>query len=315
MYKPKITQVLDPSHASWVQGGVFADLRRHSESFNTKAIYLPAPNAFKAIWDWVKICLVLGKQERLLFSSLTPLENYSKYPIRKRKQSIGLWFTHKEGDFTKRERKALRLANTIFVHSTWEGEKIARATSSKQIVMLAALDTSRFSRASTSEKRIVWAGTSVKRKRPNLFLDLVETRPDLQFLLIGHGWSKHPLFQRVTRLKNLVYKEFQGPLGSELLDGCDIYLMTSEFEGGPMPLMETLAAGIVPICTRTGFVEAIFEFADLPKKLIVEPNLDAINEAIQWVRDGNFKISSETRDKILSLSFNRLSNLIEANLP
>ena len=108
MYKHKITQVLDPSHASWVQGGVFADLRRHSESFNTEEIYLPAPNAFKVIWDWVKICLVLGKRERLLFSSLTPLENYSKYPIRKRKQSIGLWFTHKEGDFTKRERKALR---------------------------------------------------------------------------------------------------------------------------------------------------------------------------------------------------------------
>ena len=180
--------------------------------------------------------------------------------------------------------------------------------------MLAALDTSRFSRASTSEKRIVWAGTSVKRKRPNLFLDLVETRPDLQFLLIGHSWSKHPLFQRVTRLKNLVYKEFQGPLGSELLDGCDIYLMTSEFEGGPMPLMETLAAGIVPICTRTGFVEAIFEFADLPKKLIVEPNLDAINEAIQWVRENNFRISNEIREKILTLDFNCLASLIDREI-
>jgi glycosyltransferase involved in cell wall biosynthesis len=239
------------------------------------------------------------------------LENYSKFPVRRRKQSIGLWFTHKEGDFTRRERKALRLADTIFVHSKWEGEKIARATSSKQVVMLAALDTSRFSRASTSKKRIVWAGTAVKRKRPNLFLDLVETRPDLQFLLIGHGWSKHPLFQRVTRLKNLVYKEFQGPLGSELLDGCDIYLMTSEFEGGPMPLMETLAAGIVPICTRTGFVEAIFEFAGLPNRLIIEPDLDAINEAIQWTRENNYRISNEVREKILTLDFNRLASLID----
>jgi len=314
MRNTKITQVLDPSHASWVQGGVFADLRRHSESFNVEAIYLPAPNALKAIWDWVKICLVLGKQERLLFSSLTPLENYSKFPAKRRKQSIALWFTHKEGDFTRRERKALRLADTIFVHSKREGEKIARATSSKQVVMLAALDISRFSRASTSEKRIVWAGTAVKRKRPNLFLDLVETRPDLQFLLIGHGWSKHPLFRRVTRLKNLVYKEFQGPLGSELLDGCDIYLMTSEFEGGPMPLMETLAAGIVPICTRTGFVEAIFEFAGLPNRLIIEPDLDAINEAIQWTRENNYRISNKVREKILTLDFNRLASLIDREL-
>jgi glycosyltransferase involved in cell wall biosynthesis len=314
MYKHKITQVLDPSHASWVLGGVFADLRRNSKSFNTEAIYLPSPNTSRSIWNWARICLVLAKRERLLFSSLTPLENYSKFPLTRTKQSIGLWFTHKEGDFTKRERKALRLADTIFVHSTWEGKKIARATSSKQIVMLAALDTSRFPRASTSEKRIVWAGTSVKRKRPNLFLDLVETRPDLQFLLIGHSWSKHPLFQRVTRLKNLVYKEFEGPLGSELLDGCDLYLMTSEFEGGPIPLMETLAAGIVPICTRTGFVEAIFEFADLPKRLIVEPNLDAIDEAIQWVRENNFRISNEVREKILTLDFNRLVSLIDREI-
>jgi glycosyltransferase involved in cell wall biosynthesis len=180
--------------------------------------------------------------------------------------------------------------------------------------MLAALDISRFPRASTSEKRIVWAGTAVKRKRPNLFLDLVETRPDLQFLLIGHGWSKHPLFQRVIRLKNLAYKELQGPLGSELLDGCDIYLMTSEFEGGPMPLMETLAAGIVPICTRTGFVEAIFEFAGLPNRLIVEPNFDAINEAIQWIRENNYQISNEVREKILTLDFNRLASLIDREI-
>ncbi len=314
MYKPKITQVLDPSHASWVQGGVFADLRRHPESFDTEAIYLPAPNTIKQMWHWVKICLVLGKQKRLLFSSLTPLENYSKFPLRRKKQSIGLWFTHKEGDFTKRERRALSMTSTIFVHSNWEEKKLARATSSKQVVMLAALDTSRFFRASISGKRIVWAGTSVKRKRPNLFLDLVETRPDLQFLLIGHSWSKHPLFQRVNLLKNLDYREFQGPLGSELLDGCDIYLMTSEFEGGPMPLLETLAAGIVPICTRTGFVEAIFEFADLPKHLIIEPNIDAISQSIQWVRENNFRISNETQEKILTLDFHRLASLIDREL-
>jgi hypothetical protein len=90
--------------------------------------------------------------------------------------------------------------------------------------------------------------------------------------------------------------------------------MTSEFEGGPMPLMETLAAGIVPICTRTGFVEAIFEFADLPKKLIVEPNLDAIDEAIQWVRENNFRISNEVREKILTLDFNRLASLIDREI-
>ena len=31
--------------------------------------------------------------------------------------------------------------------------------------------------------------------------------------------------------------------------------MLSEIEGGPMPLLESLAAGLIPICTRTGFVE------------------------------------------------------------
>ena len=90
--------------------------------------------------------------------------------------------------------------------------------------------------------------------------------------------------------------------------------MTSEFEGGPMLLLETLAAGIVPICTRSGFVEANFEFTDLPKHLIIEPNIDAINQSIQWVRENDFRISNETREKILTLDFHHLASLIGRKL-
>ncbi len=312
--KAIITQVLDPSHSSWVLGGVFSDLKKNSIFFGKREIYLPAPNSVKSFIVWFINCIKIRSKERLLFSSLTPLENYSKFAFHKKSQSIGLWFTHKQDEFTKQEVKALQLTSCIFTHSDWESKKLKKVTSTKQIVMLGALDPTRFPRASTKGNRIVWAGTSARRKRPTLFLDFVESQPDLRFLLIGNGWLEGTLASRVQGLKNLNYQEYQGPLESKDIDGCDIYLMTSETEGGPMPLLETLAAGIVPICTKTGFVQALFEFLELPKELIIEPNLYSINRSVTWVRQNQYSISIDIREQVLTLSFERLATLVNEHL-
>ena len=310
----KIQQVLDTSHELWVQGGVFTDLRRNSNVFTENPIYLPAPNSVIKMLYWFSKCFRIRKFDRILFSSLTPLENYVRFPFRKKKQRIGLWYTHKDGDFSNLEKNSLQSASVIFTHSNLEWEKIDVITSTKKVEMLAAIDSSRFSRRTRMASCIAWVGTSVERKRPKLFLDFVDTSPKQKFKLFGHNWSDSPYWQRIQNMANLEIVELNGPMDSEKFDGCDIYLMTSRIEGGPMPFLEAIAAGIVPICTNTGFIKSIFELIDLPAKLLIEPNIKSISRAVDWVRSEGFLISDTQRETILSLDFQRLATIIDRNI-
>ena len=145
-------------------------------------------------------------------------------------------------------------------------------------------------------------------------MDYVDALPQQSFKLFGHNWSSSPYSQRIQDTSNLEIVELNGPMDSGKFDGCDIYLMTSRIEGGPMPLLEAIAAGIVPVCTNTGFVKSIFTLIDLPAQLFIEPNIKSISRAVDWIRSEGFSISEAQREKILSLNFQRLAKIIDKNI-
>jgi glycosyltransferase involved in cell wall biosynthesis len=309
-----IVQVLDSSHAKWVQGGVFKDLRNASNAFGNQPIYLPPLNSIQNFVIWFLRSWSLRSYSVLLFSSLTPLENFLRFPLQKKKQKLGLWYTHKDGEYSNQEKAALRRANVIFAHSKNEIKKIREVSQSLFVEMLAGIDPKRFSEPSISGSEILWAGTPVHRKNPELFLSITKGSQELNFRLIGSGWMESEFASEVLSSPNLKYVEFQGPLKSQDMDGCGIFLMTSRLEGGPMPLLESLASGLVPICTKTGFVEELYQLLELPNELLVEPDVNSFISAIKWVRERNFVISESQRLKILELNFQRLATIIESNL-
>lgn len=314
--KPKpILQVLDPGHKKWVQGGVFRDLRASgSKVFSSRPLYLDPPNSVSNFLSWIIKCLIIACHSRVLFSSLTPLENYTRFPQLRTQQILGLWFTHKDGDFNPSEIRALKRSTSIFIHSKREAHKIARACSAKQFVMLAAIEPSRFTRQAKTGKRIVWAGTPSERKNPELLLSIAEKLPMEEFLLIGKGWTESHLSSKLSARKNIEYREFQDALSVEDLDGSDLFIMTSRVEGGPMPLIETLAAGLIPIATDTGFVREIFEEGEVPESLIVPATDQDFVEAIALARKLSTSGFKPNRERILALNFPRLVKFLDANL-
>lgn len=308
-------QVLDPGHKTWVQGGVFRDLRASgAETFVKFPLYLEPPNSTLRILLWVFKCLVISCHSRVLFSSLTPLENYVRFPRLRTGQKLGLWFTHKDGNFNRSEIRALRRTSSIFLHSKRESRKISSVCSTKQIVMLAAIETSKFPRKVRIGRRIVWAGTPSERKNPQMLLSIAQKLPKEKFLLIGKGWEESSLASRLGACNNIEYREFRGALSTEDLDGCDLFLMTSSVEGGPMPLMETLAAGLIPIATDTGFVREIFKEAEVPEFLIVPATVSHFAEAVMTARKLSASGFKPNREKILALDFPRLVRILDAGL-
>lgn len=311
----RILQVLDSGHITWVQGGVFKDLReRGCLVFNNNPVYLPPPNSLKSAFSWFVKCLQIRRSGRVLFSSLTPLENYGRFPWSGGKQKVGLWFTHKDGEFNSSEIKALKKCDVIFLHSKRESAKISRVCSSAQVVMLAAVDPSRFERSAIKGKRIVWIGTPAERKNPSLFLSIVNALPNEKFLLIGKGWMNSQYASRVSELLNLEYREVEGPIKVEDLDGCDLQLVTSRVEGGPMPLMECLAAGLMSVSTDSGFVREMFKAAEIPETLIIPPDVGSFTRAILEARTLSSSGFAPARDKVTSLDFPKLIELLDINL-
>ena len=310
MLKGQILHVLDPHHREWVQGGVFAELRESSDVFASMPVYLPPPNSIKNLLKYLAAIRKIKRQENVLFSSLTPLENYLRFSNKPQLQNIGLWFTHKEGEFTRREILSLRNTDILFTHSSFQSAKLRDVTPAKQVEITAAIDRKRFKDVAIRRARLVWVGTAVDRKRPDMLLQLATELRDEKFLVLGKEWRSSRYWETLKSLKNVEYIEVNGALTSEILEGTDIYLMTSAIEGGPMPLIETLAAGLVPICTDTGFVRKIFDEFQIDNRLIVEPSAEVISDLISRIRSGEIFLPSNTRKKILELDFQRLANLI-----
>ena len=310
-----ILQVLDAAHFNWVQGGVFADLREAGgEVFNNEAIYIVPPNSIINFLRWLRCCAKIATQRRVLFSSITPLENYVKFPKLIPRQTIGLWFTHKDGEFNESEIRALRRSQIIFLHSTREANKIEKVCSAKKIVMLAAIDPSRFTRSARKEKRIVWVGTATNRKNPELLLEIVKALKNEEFLVLGKNWLSSEYANNLFEYGNVEYREIEHPLNVDDLDGCDIFITTSRVEGGPMPLLETLAAGLVPVSTDTGFVREIYNEAQIPENLIVPPERDYFVSGILTARKLIENGLEPNRAAVLALDFSRLATILDDNL-
>ena len=309
----KITQVLDPAHENWVQGGTFKDLRNANKIFNLEPILLGSPFKTQKPVDWLRSLGKILLARNLLFSSLTPLVNYNRiFKFLPKLSKIGLWFTHQENLFSGSELLALSKCDVIFVHSVKQKIELEKIIKCKIIVFLGAVDINRFKNSATLGRRVVWVGTSNSRKNPEILLSLAQSNPKLNFLLLGKNWANGPLMKVVESIHNIEYKEIAGPLTSKDFDGCDIYLCTSRIEGGPMPLLESIAAGMNPISTSVGFVEDLYNFFSIPKKFIYN-NSEQIVDLINTIRNDQNKDFQIIRNKVIELNFERLSEIIASN--
>ena len=102
---------------------------------------------------------------------------------------------------------------------------------------------------------------------------VVKSRPECKFVIVGEGSGK--LYDDLLAIKkrmhledNLFFVGFRQDI-NEILDGLDIFVLSSISEGFSISTIEAMASGIPVICTRSGGPEEIVS----PGKdgLLVEP--------------------------------------------
>ncbi len=97
-----------------------------------------------------------------------------------------------------------------------------------------------------------------KQKRLTVWLEIAKQLHnlfnDIHFIIVGDGVLKEEVFAKAKELEMHSYLHFAG-LQAEVrpyLQAMDIFMMTSEFEGLPIALLEAMSMGCMPACTAAG---------------------------------------------------------------
>lgn len=126
------------------------------------------------------------------------------------------------------------------------------------------------------------------QKRFDLWLEaaaqLREERPDTRFVLVGHGPLQARLEQQARELglnEALVFAGIQEDV-RPFLNAFDVFLMTSEFEGLPVALLEALASERAVVATAVGGIPEVLR--DGKNGLLLPPgDVDVVSASLRRV--------------------------------
>lgn len=297
----KIKIFIDPSHSNWILGGIFREIYRMKPNIFDKPKIISKLRSKQVISTLVNISSAIIVRKPIIFSSITPLHNFNKiWPFDSNLKL--LWYTHSEVSLTKKTIKLLNKTNIIFVHSSLEKEKLkAYGVNSRIIPVIGAIRSDYFNALAITGDKIVWIGTSSLRKNAKLALSFAQKNPQLKFKFFVKDWGVSELAIFAKSLNNIEYSEISTPLKSEDFNGCSHHLILSEVEGGPISLLETLAAGLIPISTKVGFVEEVLCALGYEDQLLTSPiNFDEIYKkynklySVEFRKKISFKIKNYT---------------------
>lgn len=148
-------------------------------------------------------------------------------------------------------------------------------------VYYGAVDRSVYYPSNIGEKDFVLiVGDCKPRKNPRLVSEVISKNPDLNFVIHGKGWSNDRSIQDIMTLKNLKIIPFSLQSNPELMRSAGLLLSLSSLEGGPFPVLESLASGTPVVATKTGFCDEIITPAR-GQTVSLESGADDISLAIK----------------------------------
>ena len=162
----------------------------------------------------------------------------------------------------------------------------------KGVTILNGIDTNKFQ--CTHRKELKPAETItvglVARFRPQKRVDrwaevaaaAHKINPNIKFLMVGDGPSDELLRQRINELNINGVIELPGMLADtySAYKKIDIFLLTSDFEGLPLALLEAMSCGCVPVVSNVGGIKQLdfggvgYKFDEFdPEKIAMEINV------------------------------------------
>lgn len=177
-----------------------------------------------------------------------------------RERNCVVWFTHpKDVDLGgEGPKEILKLATVVTMCSKWRNYLLDQGFNEDRVhAIIGGADPDMFKRHERGAGKIGFCTAYYDRKRPNRILDIVKTMPSRQFILVGRNWEKYDRFTELVAQPNFEYRVLEYSDYPAFYDEIDVFVSVSDLEGGPIPLLESMMANVVPVASDTGFAPDI----------------------------------------------------------
>jgi len=164
-----------------------------------------------------------------------------------------------------------------------------------------------------NHQTIVLASKFGPRKGAELLPPLIKMLPEWNFVIMGRGWERFLTHEKIIALPNLTYVKFNKENRVKFLSSAKIFLSLSNLEGGPVPLIESMSLGVIPISTNTGFAPEFITDGVNGYLLPINPDPELIVAKIKSINELSEKpeiaVSHLTWDRIARITFQDLVNI------
>ncbi|TKK65026.1 glycosyltransferase [Ilyomonas limi] len=128
-----------------------------------------------------------------------------------------------------------------------------------------------------------------KQKRLTTWLEVAKQLhnvfTDVHFIIVGDGVLKEEVYAKAKALDMHNYLHFAG-LQAEVrpyLQAMDIFMMTSEFEGLPVALLEAMSMRCMPACTAAGGIGELIQDGENGVLVPIEEPEQLINKLSEYI--------------------------------
>lgn len=135
---------------------------------------------------------------------------------------------------------------------------------------------------------ILFAGRMEEQKNPLLavraFTQLLQRMPKAHLIMAGEGYLSPNIHREIEGLglqeKIHLLGSLSAPILAEWMRACDLFLLTSQFEGMPIAVLEALASGLPVVCTDTGELRNMIQEGKTGR-IVRDMNLESLVLAIE----------------------------------
>lgn len=264
---------------------------------------------------WVERLLFfpLPRRDSYFFSYITIFERYIKKNPNKYGSKSLVLFTHAESEIgtVQRQVEILNKAFAVYFFCSQDADRLVMHGLEIEKVRLAfcavdddCIKNPRFIRR---EKTVVLASKFGWRKGLSVLPEVVALMPEWNFIALGRGWEGFIQETGLDLQSNFSYFEFNKSTRNKHFCEARIFLSLSSLEGGPVPLIEAVTAGAIPVATKTGFAPDLIQ--DKIDGVLID-----INPSVQQVVDALIsadKLSNDfTGHLVHNLTWDRITRMM-----
>jgi len=147
------------------------------------------------------------------------------------------------------------------------------------------------------------------RKGAQLLPEIIDAMPEAQFTLIGPGWGPFIARHSLTARPNFKYLRADLSVRSEIYSQARVFLSLSSLEGGPIPLLDAMKCGALPVATRTGFAPDFIRDGENGVLVSSVPKPEEVIEAIR----GAMVLTGRPCEAVDGFTWERMARLVRTD--